>query len=192
MFASFTPSARQTVVRAGTLAVEAGRGLLGTEFLLLALTEVHRFVPPLESFQVTSAAVGDEVRRRAGGIPPRPDRELLATLGIDLDEVRRRVADATSARLDDPALWQLRRSRVRPLRVELVGPTGDLLLSGHSRKVMEVARYYARRRRALVGGEDLLLGLLADGSDHPARILACLGVDLRRLWSDLQPWHAAA
>lgn len=192
MFASFTPSARQTVVRAGALAVEAGRGLLGTEFLLLALTEVHRFVPPLESFQVTAAAVDDEVRRRAGGVPPQPDRELLATLGIDLDEVRRRVAAAISARLDDPALWQLRRSRVRPLRVELVGPTGDLLLSGHSRKVMEVARHYARRRRALVGGEDLLLGLLADGSDHPARILARLGVDLRRLWSDLQHWHAAA
>ncbi len=191
MFAEFTPTARQAVVRSGMLAADAGRGVLSTDFLLLGLTEVDDLDQSLESFGVTAAAVRAEVDKGRGGAPSR-DRELLATLGIDLDEVRRRAADATSTSPDDPRLWQLHRSRVRPLRVELVGPASQLPLDGRSRKVIEVAQYYARRRRAPVTGEDLVMGLLADGSNESVRILCRLRVDLRRLWSDLRRWHMAA
>jgi hypothetical protein len=113
-------------------------------------------------------------------------------LGIDLEEVRRRAGLATSTSPDDPNLWQPCRSRVRPLRVELVGPASRLQLDGRSRKVIEVAMHYARRRHALVSGEDLLVGLLADGSNESVRVLCRLRVDLSQLWSDLRRWHMAA
>jgi hypothetical protein len=87
----------------------------------------------------------------------RQDRELLATFGIDLDEVYRRVLGAMSMRLDDPSLWRLRRSRVRPLRITLSGPTAEIVLDESGRKVIEVAQWASRRgRRTLVDREDLL------------------------------------
>ena len=161
MFAAFTPPAHQAVVRSGRLAADAGRRVLSTDFLLLGLTEVHDLDPPLER------------------------------LGIDLEEVRRRAGSATSTSPDDPNLWQLCRSLVHPLRVELVGPASHLQLDGRSRKVIEVAMHYARRRHALVSGEDLLVGLLADGSNESVRVLCHLRVDLSQLWSDLRRWHMA-
>jgi hypothetical protein len=190
MFAAFTPPARQAVVRSGRLAADAGRGVLSTDFLLLGLIEVHDLDPPLERLGVTAAAVRAQIDKQPGGAPPR-DRELLASLGIDLDEVRRRAGLATSTS-PDPSLWQLCRSRVHPLRVELVGPASQLRLDGRSRKVIEVAMHYARRRHAPVSGEDLLVGLLADGSNESVRVLCGLRVDLGQLWSDLGRWHMAA
>jgi hypothetical protein len=142
---------------------------------------------------VTADAVRGEIRRRRGGPTGRPDRELLALLGIDLDEVRRRVSAATSTDAGDPALWHLRRSRVRPLRLTLAGPAGSLLLDGPSRKVVEVAAWACRRGgRRLATAEDLLWGLLADGANESVRVLCRLGVDLPALWSDLRRWHTAA
>lgn len=186
MFATFSPPAREAVVRAALLASDAGRGVLGTDFLLLGLAEVGGLELALEPLGVTAAAVRAEISSRLG------DRELLAAIGIDLDEVRRRAASATSTRLDDPGLWRMSRSRLQPLRVELLGPAHRLPLSGRGRKVIEVAMHYARRRHARVAGEDLLIGLLADGSNESVRILHRLGIDGRRLWSDLRPWHTAA
>lgn len=52
--------------------------------------------------------------------------------------------------------------------------------------------HYARRRHALVSGEDLLVGLLADGSNESVRVLCRLRVGLGQLWSDLRRWHMAA
>jgi hypothetical protein len=191
MFARCTPSARAAVVRSGRLAAEAGRTLVGTDLLLLGLVEAHDFDPPVERLGITPAAVRAEIDRRHDGARP-GDRELLATLGIDLDEVRRRAGLATSTTPDDPRLWRLRRSLVRPLRVELSGPAGELRLDGRGRKAIEVAMHYARRRRAPASGEDLLVGLLADGSNESVRVLCRLRVDLRQLWSSLHPWHLAA
>jgi ClpA/ClpB-like protein len=191
MFAGFTPSARQAVVRSGRLAADAGRAALSTDFLLLGLTEVHDLDPPLERLGITAAAVRahiDQQHDRAASA----DRELLASLGIDLDEVHRRAGLATSTSPDDPSLWRLCRSRVHPLRVALVGPASHLQLDGRSRKVIEVAMHYARRRHAPVTGEDLLVGLLADGSNQSVRILCRLRVDLGQLWSDLHLWYTAA
>lgn len=95
MFAAFTPPAHQAVVRSGRLAADAGRRLLSTDFLLLGLTEVHDLDPPLERLGITAAAVRAHIDQQHGGAPP-GDRELLASLGIDLDEVRRRAGLATS------------------------------------------------------------------------------------------------
>ncbi|MEV5009208.1 Clp protease N-terminal domain-containing protein [Streptomyces sp. NPDC055692] len=194
MLTGFTQPARRVVVRAGVLAIDAGRDVLGTGHLLAALAEVDSTCLPLEALDLTPFAVLAEVEERGETDRRQPDGELLADLGIDLDEVRRRAFDATSLRSDDPVLWRLRRSRALPLRLTLTGPLGILRLNGQSRKVIEVAATTAHRRgdRTHIGCEDLLWGLLADSSNESVRILHRLGVDLRRFWTDLERWHAAA
>jgi hypothetical protein len=186
---SFAPAARRTVVRAGMLARDYGRGRLSTEFFLLALAEEQPLSKPVD-LGITATAVRAEIQDR---VHARQDRDVLAALGIDLDEVRRRVLDATCTRLDDPSLWRLHRSRVRPLRVTLSGPAAEIVLDESGRKVIEVARWASRRgRRTLIDREDLLWGVLADASGESVHILRRRNVDLRRLWTDLSRWHRSA
>jgi hypothetical protein len=134
------------------------------------------------------------VRAQLGAqMPRRHDSDLLATLGIDLDEVRRRALDAAAALLDDPVRWRLRRSRVRLLRVTLTGPAGEITLNEGGRKAIEVARWVSRRgHRTQIAREDLLWGLLADASSESVRILRRGQVDLGRLWADLRRWYRSA
>ncbi|TMR94381.1 Clp protease N-terminal domain-containing protein [Nonomuraea basaltis] len=164
MFARFTEGARHAVVRAGILALDAGRPVLDADLMLLGLAEVRPFA--LSSF----TASGRDVRER---VDAGDARSLLATLGIDLDLVHRR----TRAGADEPRAWNLRRSRLRPLRVTLYGPLGEIPLAMHARKVIEVAMW----RPGPVTGERLLWGLLADYSNGAAGILRDAGVDLRTL-----------
>jgi hypothetical protein len=189
MLATFTPPARQAVIRAGLLASEGGTRRLSDGYLLLALAEGQPRTGPVD-LGVTAAMVGAQLSTQ----PRRHhDRDLLATLGIDLDEVRRRALGATSARLDDPALWRLRRSLVRPLRVTLTGPAAEITLNEGGRKAIEVARWASRRgHRTQITREDLLWGLLADASSESVRILRRCQVDLTRLWADLRRWHQSA
>lgn len=175
MLDRFAPDARRTVVRAGRLAVEAERAYLSDAFLLAALADSR----PV-------GAAPDDVGAAVGARPGR-DRALLATLGIDLDEVRRRVSGATAVRPDDPALWTLRRAPLRPLRVTLAGPGTAIVLDESARKAVEVAFWAARRaRRARAGLDDLLWGLLADGAGGAVGVLRDLGVDRGALWADLR------
>ncbi|MBB5785362.1 Clp protease N-terminal domain-containing protein [Nonomuraea jabiensis] len=165
MFARFTEGARRAVVKAGMLALDAGRPALDADVLLLGVAEVRPF--SLAAFTASAA----DVRAR---VDMGDARALLATLGIDLDAVHRR----TRVGLDAPGLWSLRRSRVRPLRVTLYGPLGEIPLAMHSRKAIEVAMW---RRSGPVEGEDLLWGLLADHANGAAAILRDAGVDLAAL-----------
>ena len=186
MLTTFAPPARQAVIRAGLLATEGGMSRLSDGYLLLALAESQPLTRPVD-LGVTADMVRAQLKAQARR---RHDRELLATLGIDLDEVRSRVLGATSMRLDDPALWRLRRSRVRPLRVTLTGPAAEITLNEGGRKVIEVARWVSRRgHRTQVTREDLLWGLLADASSESVRILRHYRVDFGRLWADLRRWH---
>ncbi len=171
MFASFDPTARRVVIRAAGLAAEYGRRTLDTDLLLLALAEAH----------AVDGVTADAVRARITGPT---DRELLATLGIDLDVVRPRVEE-------DLGAWRLRRSPLRPLRVTLTGPAAEFELTAHARKVVEVAHHYARRGGATIKPPHLVLGLLADGRNRSVRILHRGGVDLRALWGRQLPRAAA-
>jgi hypothetical protein len=180
MFARFTPQAQRTTVRAGLLAPDEGRTTLDEDLLLLALAESW----PVAGFTVTPEMVRAEIRKHR---VKEGDRELLASLGIDLDEIRRRLP----VRRDDPMAWQLRRSRSRPLNVVLTGPVGDLLLTGKARKVVEVA-LNRRGSHEQVTDEDLLRGLLADGSNASVSILRRLGVDLLPLARSLNFLHRSA
>jgi NAD-dependent oxidoreductase involved in siderophore biosynthesis len=75
--------------------------------------------------------------------------------------------------------------------VVLTGPVGDLLLTGKARKVVEVALNW-RGSHAQVTDEDLLRGLLADGSNTSVSILRRLGVDLLPLARSLDFLHRSA
>jgi Clp amino terminal domain, pathogenicity island component len=184
MLASFSPRAREVIIRAGVIAADCGQGRLGDGFLLLALAEGEPLARPVE-LGVTASGIRAAIEARS---PRRRDRELLATLGIDLDEVRRRAVVATG--VDDPARWRLRRSPVRPLRVTLSGPATQIVLDEGGRKVIEVARWASRRgHRPQAEREDLLWGLLADGRSESVRILRRSGADLSRLGADLRRWH---
>jgi hypothetical protein len=185
--AAFSPQARKAIIRAGMAAADCGQGRLGDAFLLLALAEGEPLARPVE-LGVTASGIRAAIEARA---PRRRDRELLATFGIDLDEVRRRTVVAT--RSDDQDRWRLQRSPVRPLRVTLSGPAVEIVLDEGGRKAIEVARWASRRgRRALAEREDLLLGLLADGSSESVRILRRGGADIGRLGADLRRWHHRA
>jgi ClpA/ClpB-like protein len=176
MFARFSPGAREVTVRAGDLAAAAGRDRIGTEFLLLALCEDPRAGAVLRAHGVTAPAVQAAVAGALGRPRPHTDRELLAVLGIDLDEVRRRAGQAGG--LGAARLWRVRRSRVWPLRVAVVGPGRDLAFTGGARKVLEVALWRRRRRSArLAGPADLLHGILCDRRSNAARIMSHLRVN---------------
>jgi hypothetical protein len=181
--AAFSPPARKAIIRAGMAAADCGQRRLSDGFLLLALAEGEPLARPVE-LGVAASRIRAAIEARS---PRRRDRELLAALGIDLDEVRRRAVAAT--RLDDPVRWRLRRSPVRPLRVTLSGPATEIVLDESGRKVIEVARWASRRgHRALAEREDLLWGLLADGRSESVRILRRGGADLSRLGTDLRRW----
>jgi hypothetical protein len=71
-------------------------------------------------------------------------------------------------------------------------PAARQTLVRASRKVIEVAVWSARRaRRPLADREDLLLGLLANGSSPAVRLLAGLRADIRALGRDLRSWHGS-
>jgi hypothetical protein len=184
--AAFSPSAREVIIRAGMTAADCGQRRLSDGFLLLALAEGEPLARPVA---LDLASIASRIRAAIEARSPRHrDRELLGTLGIDLDEVRRRAVAATD--VDDPARWRLRRSPVRPLRVTLSGPATEIVLDEGGRKVIEVARWASRRgHRTLAEREDLLWGLLADGHSESVRILRRGGADLSHLGADLRRWH---
>jgi hypothetical protein len=166
--ASFEPSARHAILRAG---LHSDGPVLGTGPLLHAL---------LEDGPVAGLDITPDFARR-------PESELLATLGIDLDDVHRRASEATSLRLDDPSLWRLRRSAFLPLRVTLTGPGTHLTLNEAARKTLEVAFWAARRHgHPSATREDILWGLLADHSNKSVQILHSQNIDLRRTWTALR------
>ena len=108
------PAARRTLAAAGDEAAALGHDYLGTEHLLVALAGERSVAPVLENAGLTSAELRREVEARVGrgvGGRGRPDADALAAIGIDLDEVRRRVEETFGAGALERA-----RARSRTLR----------------------------------------------------------------------------
>lgn len=102
MFERFTTEARQVVVDAQREARDLGHTWIGTEHLLLAVLsqESSPVQATLAELGVTHADVRHHVVDERSG--PSGDEEALRDLGIDLDEVRRRVeASFGPGALDD-------------------------------------------------------------------------------------------
>ena len=172
MFERFTGKARTAVVLAQEQARQRGDDRIGTEHLLLALFDVpeNLALMALEGFSVRRADVEADLDGRAddaADAPDAPDAEALAALGIDLDEVRRRVEEA----FGPGALDRAGRGRRRRWR------GGHIPFSRAAKKALELAlREAIRLKHNYIGTEHVLLGLLHDGTAHD--VLAARGVRL--------------
>ena len=167
MFERFTEPARRTVVIAQQDARERRQNQIRTENLLFGLLDCPATPGEalLRAAGVDRAAIEAEMGRRTGP----DDAEALASLGIDLDEVRRRVDES----FGPGALDRTRAAR------------GFRKLPGHipfdraAKKALELALQEAiRLEHRYIGTEHILLGLLWPGDGAAQPILAECGITL--------------
>jgi ATP-dependent Clp protease ATP-binding subunit ClpA len=169
-FERFTEKARTVVVLAQQQARERGDGAIDTGHVLRALFAVpdNLALVVLEGFSVRRSDVeADLDRLRPASEGGTSDAAALAALGIDLDEVRRRVEEA----FGPGALDRVRRPRGRRWG-------GHIPFAKGSKKALELAlREAIALGHNYIGTEHLLLGMLrADGPAHD--VLVARGVRL--------------
>jgi ATP-dependent Clp protease ATP-binding subunit ClpA len=162
MFERFTREARRVVDRAQAEAISLGHNYLGTEHLLLGLFgEDTVAARTLGSVGLTRQAVADDVRAIVGEGPrlaPRPNPAALASLGIDLDEVRRSVeATFGAGALEGTGAWQ--RGRGRPFT-----PRAKKTLELSLREALALGHQH-------LGPEHVLLGLIREGEGVATQII---------------------
>ncbi len=172
MFERFTQEARETVVLAQGEARDLHHTCIGTEHLLLAL--LGGTADPAARVLHDHGLDRADVRRRivaaldAGGL----DQEALATLGIDLDQVRAATEAAFGPGALDGVGPRARRGRHLPF-------------SGRAKKVLELSlREAVRLKQNRIGTGHILLGLLREGGGLAARVLAEAGADLDAIRAD--------
>jgi ATP-dependent Clp protease ATP-binding subunit ClpA len=164
MFERFTKDARETVVRAQEEARAAGAGHIGTEHLLLGVAT---------GSGAAAGALGVTAEQLRGTVTGGLDAEALATLGIDLDEIRRRV----EATFGPGAL-----ERGRPAR------DGHVPFTPDAKKALELAlREAVRLGDRHIGAEHLLLGLVRDDGSEAVAMLRRAGADPERIREALSP-----
>jgi ATP-dependent Clp protease ATP-binding subunit ClpA len=154
MFERFTEKARAVVVLAQQEARGRGDDRIDTGHVLRALVAVpdNLAVAVLEAFSVRSADVGADLDARRSAADA-PDATALAALGIDLDEVRRRVEEAFGPGALDRAR---RRRRARW--------GGHVPFARDAKKALALAlREAVAMRHNYIGTEHILLGLLHGG-----------------------------
>ena len=186
MFERFTDPARRVVVLAQEEARERADGRIGSEHLLLGLCRAGdtRGAGLLAARGITLATVQQDLR---GAAPPDlPDREALASVGIDLDEVRDRVEEAFGpGALENTRAAGRRRER----------RWGHIPFDREAKKVLELAlREAIRRGDRSLGTEHVLLGMLHRETGRAAGVLHARGVtldDVRAVLDDGAPGAAS-
>jgi ATP-dependent Clp protease ATP-binding subunit ClpA len=171
MFERFTDSARKVTVDAQAAARRLGHRHIGTEHLLLGLLETDGMAGQvLRGLGVTPVAVEREIKAEVGRGPlGEGDAEALGAIGIDLEEVRRRMEASFGPGAlhwhPDPH-WRGDRPR----------PGGHLPFSPRSKKVLELSlREALARKHHHIGTEHLLLGLVREGEGLAMLVLTRLG-----------------
>jgi ATP-dependent Clp protease ATP-binding subunit ClpA len=170
MFNRFTKDARHTVERAQLEALALGHDRIGTEHLLLGVA-----LSPGRAGELLAehGASADSLRATLRASAPPLDGDALASVGIDLDEVRRRV----EASFGPGALERGRRGRTRRTP-----------FTPRAKKALELA---LREAVALgdrhIGPEHLLLGLLRDDATGAAAVLRRAGAPIASLREALRP-----
>jgi ATP-dependent Clp protease ATP-binding subunit ClpA len=154
MFERFTERARTVVVLAQEECRQRGEQAIGTEHLLLALFRApeNLAVMVLEGFSVRRADVEADLtaRRAVPDADGAADADALAALGIDLDEVRRRVEEAFGPGALD---------RGREPKRRFLG--GHIPFAKEAKKALELAlREALALKHNYIGTEHILLGLL--------------------------------
>jgi ATP-dependent Clp protease ATP-binding subunit ClpA len=182
MFERFSQDARLVIVDAQHEAVAAGQDRVGCEHLLLGL-----LVHPGPAAAALAAAGLELTALRAALPRGRQDEDdpldagVLASVGIDLDAVRR----AADAAFGPGALDRAGPGRAR--RPGRVGFTPD------AKKALELAlrAAVALRHRRISGGH-LLIGLIDQGDNRALDMLAASTVDAAGLRADVVTRLAAA
>lgn len=164
MLERFTADARKVVVDARTKAAERGDASVGALHLLSALTTGDSVATRvLADLGVDTDAVDRELDRT-------PDAELLRSLGIDLDEIRRRAEDS----FGEGALQRVpATSRSRLFR----SPFTDEAKRSLVESLNEAREFHVSQ----LGAEHLLLGILRVADSKPRdplhKTLGALGLD---------------
>jgi ATP-dependent Clp protease ATP-binding subunit ClpA len=166
MFERFGDEARRALVRGQEEAAAMGHDYIGTEHLLLGLAAGDD--PVLSAFGVTREALAAEVLAEIGPGRP-PDAAALASIGIDLDQVRRRVEET----FGPGALERTRAGRAF---------CSERRFTPRSKKALELAVKEARRLgHGGIGPEHLLLGVLAVEGGLAVELLGNLRVSPDRI-----------
>ncbi|MEJ2887633.1 Clp protease N-terminal domain-containing protein [Actinomycetospora sp. OC33-EN06] len=115
--------------------------------------------------------------------PPLPDRDALASVGIDLDEVRDRIEEAFG-----PGALESTRAAGRDRR----RLWGHIPFERGAKKVLELAlREAIRRGDRSIGSEHILLGLLHEETGRSSGLLHARGLTLRGIRAALDVWPSA-
>ncbi|MEJ3658777.1 Clp protease N-terminal domain-containing protein [Actinomycetes bacterium KLBMP 9759] len=155
MFERFTSKARLAVVAAQEEARHRGADAIRTEHLLAGVLEQNDALAltVLTAHSIRRADLLADID--AATVGP-SDAEALATLGIDLDEVRRQVDNS----FGEGALDRTRATRDRRGRKAF----GHLRIDRSAKKALELSlREAIRLGHSAIGTEHLLLGLLHSG-----------------------------
>jgi ATP-dependent Clp protease ATP-binding subunit ClpA len=183
VFERFTDPARRVVVLAQEETRARGDDRIGSEHLLLGVcraTDTHG-AALLAARGVTVRVVESDLA--AGAPPDIPDRDALAGVGIDLDEVRDRVEEA----FGPGALESTRSAGARRRRRR-----GHIPFDRGAKKVLELAlREAIRRGDRSIGTEHVLLGLLHRDTGRAATVLHARGVTLAGMRAALDTWPSA-
>lgn len=178
MFERFADSAQQAVVLAQEEARTLHAGHVGTEHLLVALA-----AEPSGPAGRALRGLGLDAPHLREGTPHQGDldREALALLGIDLDEVRRRV----EAAFGPGALDRHRRTG------------GRIPFTPTCKKTLELAlRQALSRGDKFIGTQHVLLGLLQAEDEPSVALLRAHGRSLDEvraaLLAELEPGSAGA
>ncbi len=165
-FARYRADAHRALEVARAAAAELHHNYVGTEHLLLALTteDFGAATAALADCGVTRPAIQNQVAR-APRIEHRAltdtDAEALAMLGIDLEEVRRRVEETFGHfALDAPRACDY----------------GTPLTDKSKRALQKTVQHAHRLGHKRVGPEHLLLALLEDDSGLAVKLIRRLGV----------------
>ena len=183
MFERFTDKARKIVSLALAKAKEQGDDQVRPVHMLYGVTATDGVAArALTALGVDAAAVERELGRASGassGSPGAPDEadgdaEALAAIGIDLDEIKRRIEES----FGPGALERVPLTPKGPLNW-----TGKLPLNDQAKLSLALSLREARAlHHRYIGTEHMLLGLLRVAERHPrgefaAATLPDLGLD---------------
>ena len=190
MFERLDSDAHAILTEAIAEAKRMRHGYLGTEHVLIALASSPTVLPEAVRVHlpVSAAVVRDQLDREMGaGVGMASDEALLATLGIDLAEIRRRAEAAFGpAALDRVAVRPRRRwraprvasgaGRARPRCFPML--IDSLGVMPRVKRALERA---CAHQPGLASSTGLLLGIVEDDDATATRLLVGLGQDLEAL-----------
>lgn len=173
MFERFTEDARRVVTDAQAHARALKHPYIGTDHLLLALSDGDdAAAQALRDIGLDASRVRDGLARM---IEDPLDPEALRTLGIDLDAVR----EATESVFGEGALDA-------PAGRGGCTPKRHIRFTPRAKKALELSlRHALRLKHDHIGSGHILLGVLHDKESGAVRLVSGTGVDIEELWADV-------